>query len=118
LIAGKKNGQKALWPDAPLDLLPEIAWTTDIVGEITREAAKETGLKEGTKVITGTSDAASEAISCGVVENGDLMIMYGTSSFFIEIIDKFVKANRNICLLYFTVQTSMQLPPACLLREQ
>ncbi|GAG54923.1 unnamed protein product, partial [marine sediment metagenome] len=92
----KKEWTDVLWPDAPLDLLPEITWTTDIVGEITGEAAKETGLKEGTKVIAGTSDAASEAISSGVVENGDLMIMYGTSSFFIEITDKFAKADRNI----------------------
>jgi len=92
----KKEWTDALWPDAPLDLLPEITWTTDIVGEITGEAAKETGLEEGTKIIAGTSDAAAEAISSGVVESGDLMIMYGTSSFFIEITDKFAKADRNI----------------------
>ncbi|EWG10006.1 FGGY-family carbohydrate kinase [Cytobacillus firmus] len=65
------------------DKLPRLAWSCDIVGEVTREAANITGLQAGTKVIAGTADALSESISAGAVEEGDLMLMYGSSTFFI-----------------------------------
>ena len=69
----------------PVDWLPEIAWTTEIVGHVSTEAARETALAAGTPVIAGTIDAASEAISVGVQKPGDLMIMYGTTAFFIQV---------------------------------
>lgn len=88
----EKKWTDTLWPDAPLNLLPELAWATDIAGEITEEAARQTGLKAGTKVIVGTADASAEAVSSGVVRSGDLMVMYGTSTFFIQIVDEFAKS--------------------------
>lgn len=63
--------------------LPRRVWSTDVVGEVTRDAARMTGLAAGTPVISGTADAAAEATSCGLALEGDLMLMYGTSSFFI-----------------------------------
>ena len=73
------------------DWLPEIGWTTDIAGTVTAAAAAATGLAAGTPVIVGTIDAAAEAISVGVGSPGDLMIMYGTTAFFIQVNDQ-----RNI----------------------
>jgi xylulokinase len=67
-------------------MLPEVAWTCDIAGHITEAAACETGLAAGTPVIVGTIDAAAEAVSVGVLGVGDLMVMYGTSIFFIQVI--------------------------------
>ncbi|GAI00284.1 unnamed protein product, partial [marine sediment metagenome] len=75
-------------------MLPDISWTTDIAGFVTKEASKQTGLKEGTPVIVGTADASAEGISAGVVEMGDLMIMLGTSSFFIQIVKE--RANSKV----------------------
>jgi xylulokinase len=69
----------------PVDWLPDITWTTEIIGHVSSKAARETGLAAGTPVIAGTIDAASEAISVGVQRPGDLMIMYGTTSFFIQV---------------------------------
>jgi xylulokinase len=66
-----------------LDKLPRLAWSNEVVGTVTRKAAEETGLAPGTKVIAGTADALSEAISVGAVHTGDLMMMYGSSTFFI-----------------------------------
>jgi xylulokinase len=66
-----------------LDQLAEIAWTTDIIGEVTKHAASETGIAAGTPVIAGTIDAASEAISVGVLNSGDMMVMYGSTIFII-----------------------------------
>ena len=66
-----------------LDRLPKLAWTTDIAGTVTRRASEETGLAEGTPVIVGTIDAAAEALSVGVLEPGDMMLMYGSTIFII-----------------------------------
>ncbi len=72
----------ALAPDVtPLDRLPELAWTTEIAGGVTAQAAAATGLAPGTPVIVGTIDAAAEAVSVGVIEPGDMMLMYGTTIF-------------------------------------
>ena len=68
-----------------LDRLPDIAWTTDLVGEVTVKAAEETGLAVGTPVICGTVDAATEALSVGVLDPGDMMIMYGSTVFIVMI---------------------------------
>jgi xylulokinase len=67
------------------DQLPEATWTTQIAGTITREAAGLTGLAEGTPVIVGTADAAAEAVSAGVTQVGDTMLMYGSSLFIITL---------------------------------
>jgi xylulokinase len=68
---------------APVAMLPRITWTCDIAGLVHAAAARETGLAEGTPVISGTADAAAEAISAGLVEAEDMMVMYGSSIFFI-----------------------------------
>lgn len=63
------------------DQLPDLLWTTDIAGEVSKEAASETGLAAGTPVIAGTIDAAAEALSVGVTQAADMMIMYGSTIF-------------------------------------
>lgn len=68
---------------APAERLPRLTWTCDIAGRVTPQAAALTGLAAGTPVITGTADAAAEAISAGLAQVGDLMVMYGSSIFFI-----------------------------------
>jgi len=64
-----------------LGRLPDIAWTTDIAGAVTSRVADETGLAAGTPVIVGTIDAAAEAISVGVLDAGEMMLMYGSTVF-------------------------------------
>jgi xylulokinase len=66
-----------------LERLPKAYWSYEVVGEVTAQAAKETGLAEGTPVVAGTTDAAAEAISAGVADFGDMMLMFGSSIFFI-----------------------------------
>ena len=41
-----------------------------------------------TWLTAGTVDAAAEALSVGVVDPGDLMVMYGTTMFFILVTDR------------------------------
>ncbi|MCP4624352.1 MAG: FGGY-family carbohydrate kinase [bacterium] len=66
-----------------MDKLPELLWSTQVAGELTGRAAELTGLPPGVPVVTGTIDAASEALGAGVDKTGDMMMMYGSSNFFI-----------------------------------
>jgi xylulokinase len=75
-------------PITPLEKLPRLAWSGEQVGQITPTAAAETGLAAGTPVIAGTADAAAEALSAGLAHPGDLMLMYGSSLFFIQKTDR------------------------------
>jgi xylulokinase len=68
-----------------LERLPDLYWSTDIVGQVTPAAAEATGLAEGTPVTAGTIDAAAEAVSVGVREPGDMMVMYGSTVFIIQV---------------------------------
>ncbi|MFZ9199844.1 MAG: FGGY-family carbohydrate kinase [Paracoccaceae bacterium] len=69
----------------PLEKLPRLMWSTEIAGHVTAEAAAETGLAMGTPVTCGTIDAAAEAVSVGVQRPGQMMMMYGSTIFIIQV---------------------------------
>jgi xylulokinase len=62
---------------------PSLHWAGEVVGEVTPEAARRTGLRAGTPVTAGTIDAWAEAESVLVREPGDVMVMYGSTMFLI-----------------------------------
>src|SRR6185503_4028257 len=74
------------------DRLAEIAWPADLAGTVTAEAAAATGLPAGVPVAVGAVDALSEAISVGISAPGDLMIMFGSTTFFIQVTKEPVEA--------------------------
>jgi xylulokinase len=76
------------------DRLPRLMWSTEIAGGVTEAAAAETGLLAGTPVTCGTIDAAAEAVSVGVAAPGDMMMMYGSTIFIIEVTAERVKDAR------------------------
>jgi xylulokinase len=65
---------------------PRLAWPAEVVGTVTSAAAAETGLPAGIPVIAGTIDAWSESVSVGAIEPGDVMLMYGTTMFLVEVL--------------------------------
>jgi xylulokinase len=65
--------------------LPRLEWTTTVAGTVHDAAADQTGLPVGTPVIVGTTDAPAEAVAAGVVSDGSLMAMYGSSGYFIRV---------------------------------
>jgi xylulokinase len=75
-------------------LLPRLEWGCEVIGEVTPQAAAETGLAPGTPVVAGTVDAAAEALSAGMAQTGDLMVMYGTSTFFILLNERRSESTR------------------------
>ncbi len=77
-----------------LEKLPKLLWSTEIAGTVTKQAAMETGLVQDTPVTCGTIDAAAEAISVGTRHSGDMMMMYGSTIFIIQITDTPVRDPR------------------------
>jgi len=65
---------------------PGLASPSDVVGRVTAKAAKVTLLPQGTPVCAGTVDAWAEAFSAGVRRAGDLMLMYGSTMFFVQVL--------------------------------
>ncbi|RLG01783.1 MAG: hypothetical protein DRN49_00545 [Thaumarchaeota archaeon] len=63
----------------PLDILPPTYPSIEVIGTITDEASKATGLKEGTPVIVGTGDAFTTMLSSTIIDPGDTLIYYGTA---------------------------------------
>lgn len=94
-LAGSNEWSDALDPGLlPLEKLPELLWTTEIAGSVTEAAAAATGLAAGTPVTTGTIDAAAEAISVGVLDPGDMLLMYGSTIFIIALTSARVRDPR------------------------
>jgi xylulokinase len=71
--------------------LPKLFWSSDVVGNVHRDAAAATGIPQGTPVCAGTVDAWAEAFSAGARRPGDLMLMYGSTMFFVEVLDSLAK---------------------------
>ncbi len=78
----------------PLECLPDLTWSVEIAGRIHAQAAQETGLAEGTPVTAGTIDAAAEAVSVGTRNPGDMMMMYGSTIFIIQLCTERVRDAR------------------------
>jgi xylulokinase len=70
---------------------PRLEWSSEVVGSVTAHAAEVTGLPEGTPVCAGTVDAWAEAFSGGVRSPGDLMLMYGSTMFFVQELAAFAR---------------------------
>lgn len=68
--------------------LPTVVNPTDVIGAVTKKAAQETGLKEGTPVICGTTDTVMEVFASGAVEKGDVTVKLATAGRICVITDK------------------------------
>lgn len=66
--------------------LPELVWPGEVIGTLGAEAAAATRLAEGTPLVCGTVDAWAESFSAGVRRPGDLMLMYGSTLFFVQVL--------------------------------
>ena len=59
-------------------LLPPIVRAADVVGQVTAQAAVETGLKEGTPVAGGLFDIDACGLSVGLLDESQLCMIAGT----------------------------------------
>ena len=66
----------ALGHAAP-NILPPIHRSHEVVGAVTADAARATGLAAGTPVVAGCADHVASAYVAGVVDDGDLLLKFG-----------------------------------------
>ncbi len=70
------------------NIFPKVVKSTDIVGNIDKEVAKELGLSEKTLIVAGGADNACAAIGSGIVENSKAVLSIGTSGTIVAYTDK------------------------------
>ncbi|MEG2081030.1 MAG: FGGY-family carbohydrate kinase [Oscillospiraceae bacterium] len=70
--------------------LAKIIKCTDRVGPLTKKAASELGLEEGTSIFGGGGDASLIGVGAGSVDVGDTHIYSGTSGWVSTVVDKSV----------------------------
>jgi xylulokinase len=78
---------------------PELVQSAERVGGLTRQAAGELGLLEGTPVFAGSGDAMCAAIGSGAVKDGEGHLCLGTSGFIGIITSKQVTGRHGIASL-------------------
>lgn len=66
--------------ELPMEKLPEIRLSTDVVGEVRASVADEVGVAAGTPVVIGGGDGACAAAGAGVIEAGSAYNYVGSSS--------------------------------------
>ena len=64
----------------PLSVMPEARASTDLAGTITAQAARDTGLLEGTPVYCGCGDGTAASVGSGMAQAGQGYISLGTSA--------------------------------------
>jgi xylulokinase len=62
------------------ELLPPVRAASEVLGEVTGEAARETGLPAGTPVMVSGVDSALALLEVGITRQGDAAEITGTSS--------------------------------------
>ncbi len=80
LAWAKKSDWK--WQAVPMDerLLCELVPPTEVLGEITPQAAEETGIPAGLPLIAAAADKACEVIGAGCLEPEIACLSYGTTA--------------------------------------
>ena len=68
--------------------MPKIVSPLDVVGTVSKEASKITGLSTKTKVICGSTDTAMEVFASGGVKKGDMTLKLATAGRICYISDK------------------------------
>ena len=82
--------------DIDMGKLPEVCESTDTVGGLLPERAKELGLSEGIPVVSGGSDISLCQIGAGCLEIGDVNVYSGTSGWVCTTVDKLHLDLKNI----------------------
>lgn len=75
----------------PMDKLVDIVSPGTVIGDITGDAAKATGLRKGTIVVMGSGDQQCSALGTGTIETGKVKATTGTGTFVCAHTDEFME---------------------------
>jgi xylulokinase len=103
------NVQQRKWSEAmfeffdiPRDSLPQAAPSDEIIGRVTPEASRLTGIRAGTPVANGSSDNSAAALGAGMVASGQVTLIIGTAGVITVCSDKPLPdpRDRTLCWNY------------------
>ncbi len=105
-FSGLSNALEGAWSeeicsktDVDMDRLPRILAPTDVVGEVTEQAATDFGLAPGTVIAAGCGDTAAGALGAGIVKPGMVFDTAGTASVLAGCTDQYAPDINNRTLL-------------------
>lgn len=77
---GKRNLQRPCFFDFPEDKLFPLVEPGTVLGKVTAEASRETGIPEGLPVVAAGSDKGCETVGTGAIYNDVASISFGTTA--------------------------------------
>ncbi|MEJ2667097.1 MAG: FGGY family carbohydrate kinase [Deinococcales bacterium] len=75
--------------DVPLERLPPLHHSTDVIGRVTAAAAEATGIPRGTPVMAGAGDVTALSVGSGAIDEDVVSVTLGTAG-------HVVVASRNL----------------------
>ena len=97
--AGTWSGELCDRLGMDMEKLPCIVEPWQVVGEVTPQAARDSGLAPGTPIAAGAGDTAAGALGAGIVRAGMLFDTAGTAAVLSGCTDRFVADEQNRALL-------------------
>ncbi|WP_163879260.1 FGGY-family carbohydrate kinase [Rhizobium laguerreae] len=94
------------------DAIPRKAASHEVLGHVTDEAAKATGLAPGTPVIGGAADMIASAFGAGINKAGDVLLKFGGAVDILTATDV-VRPDRRMFLDYHLVP-GLYMPNGCM----
>ena len=94
----------------PVDKLPELHNSTDVIGTLTEEAAGELGLTTDVKVVCGGGDGACSALGAGCIENNQRFLSFGTSAWIAGTSDKKFLDENQVLMCFAHVIPGHYMP--------
>lgn len=86
----------------PREYFPEALPSDEVVGYVTEEAAKLTGLPSGVPLVNGSSDNSASALGSGMTQSGQVTLILGTAGVITVCSDTPLtdKLGRTLCWYY------------------
>ena len=81
--------------DIDMQKLPEIVQSNRIVGQLTRQAAEDTGLRAGIPLCAGSGDQAAGLFGAGILGQGQMADVSGTACIFAANINRFTHDTKH-----------------------
>ena len=98
----------------PADKMPELVPSCQIVGEVSKEAADQTGLAAGTPIVTAGGDLQVGALGLGVAKPGVVSMAMGTGAGVIFYLDKpLLHPTGSMACLAHTVPGAWEMEGIC-----
>jgi autoinducer 2 (AI-2) kinase len=96
--------------ELPHEILPELHLSGQKIGEVTKQASKETSLAEGTPVVMGGADSQMGLLGTGAIKEYDTTVIGGTTTMLQTVLTKpIVDSERRILTSCYLIKNKWVL---------